>query len=55
MKGPVISVLTNIGSPVRISRRHPCKLLFTNGFLKPQNGTHIAVKTPYPSSTAMIK
>lgn len=34
MKGPVISVLTNIGSP-------------------PQNGTHIAVKTPYPSSTAL--
>ncbi|PPQ74193.1 hypothetical protein CVT26_004490 [Gymnopilus dilepis] len=34
MKGPVISILTNIGSP-------------------PQNGTHIAVKTPYPASTAL--
>ncbi|KDR81372.1 hypothetical protein GALMADRAFT_239237 [Galerina marginata CBS 339.88] len=35
MKGPVVSILTNIGSP-------------------PQNGTNIAVTTPYPPSTAMM-
>ncbi|KAF8964120.1 glycoside hydrolase superfamily [Flammula alnicola] len=35
MKGPVISIVTNIGSP-------------------PQNGTHIAVSSPYSASTAMI-
>jgi len=35
MKGPVVSIVTNIGSP-------------------PQNGTHIAVKTPYSSSTALM-
>jgi len=35
MKGPVVSIVTNIGSP-------------------PQNNTHIAAKSPYPSSTALI-
>lgn len=35
MKGPVISVVTNIGSP-------------------PRNDTHIAVRTPYTASTALI-
>lgn len=35
MKGPVISVLTNIGSP-------------------PRNNTHIAVRSPYAASTALI-
>ncbi|KJA27291.1 glycoside hydrolase family 13 protein [Hypholoma sublateritium FD-334 SS-4] len=35
MKGPVISIMTNIGSP-------------------PQNGTHIAVTSPYPQNTAMV-
>nr|BAW15173.1 alpha-amylase [Pholiota microspora] len=35
MKGPVISIVTNIGSP-------------------PQNGTHIAVSSPYLPSTAMV-
>lgn len=34
MKGPVVSIVTNIGSP-------------------PQNDTHIAVETPYASSTAL--
>ncbi|KAJ3486824.1 hypothetical protein NLJ89_g11774 [Agrocybe chaxingu] len=40
MKGSVISILTNIGSP------------FSS---QPQNGTHIAVTSPYASGTAMIK
>lgn len=57
MKGSVISIMTNIGSPVRVlvslTKKIPHRL--TRCVHQPQNGTHIAVSSPYPQNTAMVK
>lgn len=53
MKGQVISIMTNIGSPVSGHSPLPASYLITQPY-QPQNGTQISVSTPYEPSSATI-